>query len=88
MECRYVLVAFHLYCTQLLRHVNGKDEHGHNLQQQEYQQYAVRKQQEMAEEQQVMMNQIANSISEYVHLLQKVLPKLKDCVQLLQELQL
>ena len=35
-------------------------------QQQEYQEYAVRKQQEMAEEQQVMMNQIANAIAEYV----------------------
>ncbi|MBO4635248.1 MAG: OmpH family outer membrane protein [Bacteroidales bacterium] len=35
-------------------------------QQQDYQQYAVRKQQEMAEEQQVMMNQIANAIAEYV----------------------
>ncbi len=35
-------------------------------QQQSYQQYAVNKQQEMAEEQQVMMNQIANSIAEYV----------------------
>ncbi|MBR3388837.1 MAG: OmpH family outer membrane protein [Bacteroidales bacterium] len=38
------------------------------LQQQEseYQQYAVRKQQEMAEEQQVMLNQIMNAISEFV----------------------
>jgi len=36
-------------------------------QQQEYQQYAVRKQQEMAEEQQVMMNQIANAIQEFVN---------------------
>jgi len=35
-------------------------------QQQDYQQYALRKQQEMAEEQQVMMNQIANAIAEYV----------------------
>jgi outer membrane protein len=35
-------------------------------QQQEYQDYAVRKQQEMAEEQQVMMNQIANAIAEFV----------------------
>ncbi len=35
-------------------------------QQQSYQQYAMRKQQEMAEEQQVMMNQIANAIAEYV----------------------
>ena len=35
-------------------------------QQQSYQQYAVRKQQEIAEEQQVMMNQIANAISEFV----------------------
>ena len=35
-------------------------------QQNEYQQYAVRKQQEMAEEQQVMLNQIMNAISEYV----------------------
>jgi outer membrane protein len=35
-------------------------------QQQSYQQYAVNKQQEMAEEQQVMMNQIANAIAEYV----------------------
>ena len=38
------------------------------LQQQdsEYQQYVVRKQQEMQEEQQVMLNQIMNAISEYV----------------------
>ena len=36
------------------------------LQQQEYQEYVVRKQQEMAEEQQVMMNQIANAIAEYI----------------------
>ena len=36
-------------------------------QQQDYQQYAVRKQQEMAEEQQVMMNQIANAIQEFVN---------------------
>ena len=35
-------------------------------QQQSYQQYVVNKQQEMAEEQQVMMNQIANAISEFV----------------------
>ena len=35
-------------------------------QQQEYQDYAVRKQQEMAEEQQVMMNQIANAVAEFV----------------------
>ena len=35
-------------------------------QQNEYQQYAVRKQQEMQEEQQVMLNQIMNAISEYV----------------------
>ena len=35
-------------------------------QQQSYQQYVVNKQQEMAEEQQVMMNQIANAIAEYV----------------------
>ena len=35
-------------------------------QQQEHQEYAVRKQQEMAEEQQVMMNQIANAIAEFV----------------------
>ena len=35
-------------------------------QQQDYQQYVVRKQQEMGEEQQVMMNQIANAIAEYV----------------------
>ena len=35
-------------------------------QQQEYQDYAVRKQQEMAEEQQVMMNQIADAIAEYI----------------------
>ena len=35
-------------------------------QQNEYQQYAVRKQQEMAEEQQVMLNQIMNAIAEYV----------------------
>ena len=35
-------------------------------QQQSYQQYAVNKQQEMAEEQSVMMNQIANAIAEYV----------------------
>ena len=35
-------------------------------QQQSYQQYVVTKQQEMAEEQQVMMNQIANAIAEYV----------------------
>ena len=35
-------------------------------QQNDYQQYAVRKQQEMAEEQQVMLNQIMNAISEYV----------------------
>ena len=35
-------------------------------QQQAYQQYALSKQQEMAEEQQVMMNQIANAIAEYV----------------------
>ena len=35
-------------------------------QQQSYQQYAMAKQQEMAEEQQVMMNQIANAIAEYV----------------------
>ena len=35
-------------------------------QQQSYQQYVVRKQQEMAEEQQVLMNQIANAIAEYV----------------------
>ena len=39
-----------------------------NLQQQQndYQQYVVRKQQEMQEEQQVMLNQIMNAISEYV----------------------
>lgn len=35
-------------------------------QQQAYQQYVLSKQQEMAEEQQVMMNQIANAIAEYV----------------------
>ena len=35
-------------------------------QQQSYQQYVVNKQQEMAEEQQVMMNQIANAIAEFV----------------------
>jgi outer membrane protein len=35
-------------------------------QQNDYQQYAVRKQQEMAEEQQVMLNQIMNAISEFV----------------------
>ena len=35
-------------------------------QQNEYQQYVVRKQQEMQEEQQVMLNQIMNAISEYV----------------------
>lgn len=35
-------------------------------QQNEYQQYALSKQQEMAEEQQVMLNQIMNAISEYV----------------------
>ncbi len=35
-------------------------------QQNEYQEYAVRKQQEMQEEQQVMLNQIMNAISEYV----------------------
>ena len=35
-------------------------------QQQAYQQYAMSKQQEMAEEQQVMMNQIANAIAEYL----------------------
>ena len=35
-------------------------------QQASYQQYVVAKQQEMAEEQQVMMNQIANAIAEYV----------------------
>ena len=35
-------------------------------QQQEYQEYVLRKQQEMGEEQQVMMNQIANAISEFV----------------------
>ena len=35
-------------------------------QQQEYQDYVLRKQQEMGEEQQVMMNQIANAISEFV----------------------
>ena len=35
-------------------------------QQNEYQQYVVRKQQEMNEEQQVMLNQIMNAISEYV----------------------
>ena len=35
-------------------------------QQQSYQQYVMGKQQEMAEEQQVMMNQIANAIAEYV----------------------
>ena len=35
-------------------------------QQNDYQQYVVRKQQEMAEEQQVMLNQIMNAISEYV----------------------
>ena len=35
-------------------------------QQNDYQQYVVRKQQEMGEEQQVMMNQIANAIAEYV----------------------
>ena len=35
-------------------------------QQQDYQQYVVRKQQEMGEEQQVMINQIANAIAEYV----------------------
>ena len=36
-------------------------------QQQDYQQYVVRKQNEMAEEQQVMMNQIANAIQEFVN---------------------
>ena len=35
-------------------------------QQNDYQQYAMRKQQEMAEEQQVMINQIMDAISEYV----------------------
>ena len=35
-------------------------------QQADYQQYDMKKNQEMAEEQQVMMNQIANAISEYV----------------------
>ena len=35
-------------------------------QQNEYQQYALRKQQEMQEEQQVMLNQIMNAIAEYV----------------------
>jgi outer membrane protein len=35
-------------------------------QQSEYQEYVVRKQQEMAEEQQVMLNQIMNAIAEYV----------------------
>ena len=35
-------------------------------QQNDYQQYAMRKQQEMAEEQQVMLNQIMNAIAEYV----------------------
>ena len=35
-------------------------------QQNEYQQYVVRKQQEMQEEQQVMLNQIMNAISEFV----------------------
>ena len=35
-------------------------------QQNEYQQYVVRKQQEMDEEQSVMLNQIMNAISEYV----------------------
>ncbi|MBP5483793.1 MAG: OmpH family outer membrane protein [Bacteroidales bacterium] len=35
-------------------------------QQQEYQDYVLRKQQEKGEEQQVMMNQIANAISEFV----------------------
>jgi len=35
-------------------------------QQQQYQQYVVNKQQEMAEEQQVMMNQIADAISNFV----------------------
>ena len=35
-------------------------------QQNEYQQYAVRKQQEMQEEQQVMLNQIMNAIAEFV----------------------
>ena len=35
-------------------------------QQNDYQQYAVRKQQEMQEEQQVMLNQIMNAISEFV----------------------
>ena len=41
---------------------------GQKLQQQqnEYQQYAMRKQQEIAEEQQVMLNQIMDAISEYV----------------------
>lgn len=36
-------------------------------QQQDYQQYVVRKQNEMQEEQQVMMNQIANAIQEFVN---------------------
>jgi outer membrane protein len=35
-------------------------------QQNDYQQYAMRKQQEMAEEQQVMLNQIMNAIAEFV----------------------
>ena len=35
-------------------------------QQNDYQQYAVRKQQEMQEEQQVMLNQIMNAIAEFV----------------------
>lgn len=35
-------------------------------QQNDYQEYAVRKQQEMQEEQQVMLNQIMNAIAEYV----------------------
>ena len=35
-------------------------------QQNDYQHYVVRKQQEMAEEQQVMLNQIMNAIAEYV----------------------
>ena len=50
----------------LIRSVAEEQQRKLQQQQNDYQQYAMRKQQEMAEEQQVMLNQIMNAIAEYV----------------------
>ena len=50
----------------LIRSVAETQQQKLQQQQADYQQYVMKKNQEMAEEQQVMMNQIANAISEYV----------------------